>query len=1123
MEPLKSIFTRRPLSNWKNLDQAQKGNFSNPVWTALFDYEASCKDELTLRKGDLVEVLSLDSEISGDEGWWAGKVNDKVGIFPSNYGSFKPNGCGYGTLQGSGVVVGELAPAVVGEFEPEAVDFRELTLKEVIGVGGFGKVYRGMWRGELVAVKAARQDPDEDISVTAQNVRQEARLFAMLTHPNIIALKGVCLREPNLCLIMEYASGGPLSRALAGRRIPPLVLVNWAVQIARGMLYLHNDAIVPVIHRDLKSNNILLAQPIENESMEGLTLKITDFGLAREWHKTTKMSTAGTYAWMAPEVIKASTFSKGSDVWSYGVLLWELLTGEVPYRGIDGLAVAYGVAVNKLTLPIPSTCPEPFAQLMSECWDQDPHRRPSFRSILTQLMALERQVQDEMPQDSFHSLQDNWKLEIQDMFDELRAKEKELRCREEELKRAAVEQKSHEEFLRQREQQLAQWEQDVFERELSLLILHMNQDREKPNVKKRKGTFKKHKLKSKNGEKISMPQDFIHKITVQASPGLEKRRNSPDLGPSPSFGPRFRAIQLSPSDNSRAFSLSPSWPLDGPSLKQANGELRSGHHWRPQSPKSPKSPKVLRLSPQESSLSMRAKLLDVDSNENGDSRNDFEEYRPSTQTPPPLPPLPSQNGALLKESLRLALPQGDSPRVPDLPPVEELRGSSPAGSPRPERGSLGGLFRSTHQALLGGGTLLASVALGRRLDVLPRVPPRTNPHATPSSDHHHQLHHNLQRAASEPEVSLTPPPASPLPAAVVVDDLITFSFSEPLPQALLDCVAPPPPPPPPPPPTTPPPPLPPQPQPQPMALTPPPPNPRERSGTRAPPPPPPHSPLAPCTPPPPRHGGASPGEPAPGAGAPWGANGEGPSPWDDHQHHHPHHHHHAADRRRRASGQGLHPSQLVLDLPLCQDTLDVEDKPTAPFSLLPDPRLWSPKTRRLEVNVIPRPRPSPLRPRIDPWSFVTAGGASGGRVPARRSDSQPLGYHHPSPTNPFARCHPFPSPDCDPFALRGAPDPQDGEDDDNGRFGGSLFDPFSPPFPATSRSAPCSTNGSPTLPTARLVAPLHAMVDSAALVDLGWAACGGRPPDGARERVRPRRTLGLKPFKSPSQLRDDRF
>ncbi|TNM93486.1 hypothetical protein fugu_001662 [Takifugu bimaculatus] len=728
MEPLKNIFSRSPLSNWKNLEQSQKGNFINPVWTALFDYEASCKDELTLRKGDLVEVLSLDSEISGDEGWWAGKVNNKVGIFPSNYGSFNPNG--YGKLPGNGVVP-ELGPAVVGDFD--VVDFRELSLQEVIGVGGFGKVYRGMWRGELVAVKAARQDPDEDISVTAQNVRQEARLFAMLTHPNIIALKGVCLQEPNLCLIMEYASGGPLSRALAGRRIPPHILVNWAVQIARGMLYLHSEAIVPVIHRDLKSNNILLAEAIENDCMEDLTLKITDFGLAREWHKTTKMSTAGTYAWMAPEVIKSSTFSKGSDVWSYGVLLWELLTGEAPYKGIDGLAVAYGVAVNKLTLPIPSTCPEPFAQLMADYLLYIRFKIQLMFTSLTlkpgnydgvwlysvglvsgaALTTLERQVKEEMPQDSFHSLQEDWKLEIQDMFDELRAKEKELRCREEELKRAALEQKSHEEFLRQREQQLAQWEQDVFERELSLLILHLNQNQEKPNVKKRKGTFKKHKLKGKNGE-ISMPQDFIHKITVQASPGLEKRRNSPDLalGSSPSFGPRLRAIQLSPSDNSKSFGLIPVWALEAPSHKQANGDLRLGPHWRPQSPKSPKSPKVLRLSPQESGLSMRAKLLETHSSENGESNDDFEEYRPSTPTPP------AQNGFWVKDSLRLPLSQRDS--------GSEEGGSSPAGSPRPERGSLGGVVRSTHRALLGSGSLLASVGLGRCLDIPPRVPPRTN-------------------------------------------------------------------------------------------------------------------------------------------------------------------------------------------------------------------------------------------------------------------------------------------------------------------------------------------------------------------------------------------------------------
>ncbi|XP_048092012.1 LOW QUALITY PROTEIN: mitogen-activated protein kinase kinase kinase 11 [Alosa alosa] len=1102
MEPLKNIFTRGgPLSNWKNLEQSQKGNFTNPVWTALFDYEASGKDELTLRKGDLVEVLSRDSEISGDEGWWAGKVNNKVGIFPSNYVSFKPSG--YGKLQGSGVV----GPAVVAEFQPEAVDFRDLSLEEVIGVGGFGKVYRGTWRGDLVAVKAARQDPDEDISVTAQNVRQEARLFAMLTHPNIIALKGVCLQEPNLCLIMEYAAGGPLSRALAGRRIPPHVLVNWAVQIAKGMLYLHSEAIVPVIHRDLKSNNILLAQPIEQESMEGKTLKITDFGLAREWYKTTKMSTAGTYAWMAPEVIKSSTFSKGSDVWSYGVLLWELLTGEAPYRGIDGLAVAYGVAVNKLTLPIPSTCPEPFAQLMSECWDQDPHRRPSFASILAQLTALEQEVMEEMPQDSFHSLQEDWKLEIQHMFDELRAKEKELRCREEELKRAALEQKSHEEFLRQREQQLAQWEQDVFERELSLLILHMNQ--EKPNVKKRKGTFKKHKLKSKNGEKISMPQDFIHKITVQASPGLEKRRNSPDMGTgtSPTFGPRFRAIQLSPSDNSRAFGLGSPWPLDSLPLKAANGERRLAPHWGPQSPK---SPKVLRLSPQESSLCMRAKLLEMDSSENGDSKADFEVYRPAS---------PTTNGSgsmsySVKEPAWTTLPEEDS---------ESEEGGSPCNSPRPVPSSHHHHHhhhpKSTHRALLSSATLLAAVAWGRQLDpepvdTPPKVPPRTNalPQPVPalaSLSAPCPIH-------SDPEVKVVEPESA------MMGDLITFSTDS-LPRGLLFDFPPPAPP---------------------------------RSPAAAPRSPAPTSlcpsmtathlghhmtshhrltlpmeirPL-PLTPPPPNpHRHRTP-QHSPKEWAVPASNGEPPSDPASSQ----------GGERRRRSSQGLHASQLVLDLPLCQDS---QDSHQTTFTIYPpNPHLLSPKSPRMEVQIIPRPRPSPMRPRIDPWSFVSAGTAriggtgGGGSKPGTPSDARspgasPLGYQL-SPTNPFiTNCGPLPLPEYDPFTLKAQPAASMSIDSPTP----SPFDPFSaPPFPTastaatTSRSAPCSANGSPTLSSLR-VAPLNP-ADSP-FVDLGWAATAaatsmtrGRPIEVAKERLlSPRRALGLSPFRSPAQLRDDRF
>lgn len=211
---------------------------AGPVWTAVFDYEAAGDEELTLRRGDRVQVLSQDCAVSGDEGWWTGQLpSGRVGVFPSNY-----------------VAPGARA-APAGLQLPQEIPFHELQLEEIIGVGGFGKVYRALWRGEEVAVKAARLDPEKDPAVTAEQVCQEARLFGALQHPNIIALRGACLNPPHLCLVMEYARGGALSRVLAGRRVPPHVLVNWAVQVARGMNYLHNGAPVPIIHRDLKSIN----------------------------------------------------------------------------------------------------------------------------------------------------------------------------------------------------------------------------------------------------------------------------------------------------------------------------------------------------------------------------------------------------------------------------------------------------------------------------------------------------------------------------------------------------------------------------------------------------------------------------------------------------------------------------------------------------------------------------------------------------------------------------------------------------------------------------------------------------------------------------------------------------
>ncbi|XP_019867586.1 mitogen-activated protein kinase kinase kinase 9 isoform X2 [Aethina tumida] len=497
--------------------------------TALYDYDAQGEDELSLRKGQIVEVLSEDAKISGDEGWWTGKIGDKVGIFPSNFvaDDDSPESINH-------------VNSIIADIEPIKIDFHNLQLEEVIGVGGFGKVYRCMWENREVAVKAARQEQDTDISVTLDNVIKEAKLFCLLRHENIVSLEGVCLEVPNLCLVLEYCRGGSLNRVLAGRKIRPDVLVDWAIQIARGMHYLHCQAPISLIHRDLKSSNVLLYEEIEHDDLQYKTLKITDFGLAREVYKTTRMSQAGTYAWMAPEVIKNSTFSKKSDVWSYGVLLWELLTGEIPYKGIDTLAVAYGVAVNKLTLPIPSTCPEPWRELMKSCWDSEPHERPTFERILEKLDNIVHSSFTQEPHESFHQLQDGWRKEIEEVLLDLRRKEKELRCREEDLSRA-------QEQLRQKEQELQAREIDLLHRELHFMI---NAQQPKPTPNKRIGIFKKNRLKlikKEPGTTISSPSDFRHTITVQHTP------NSPPGSPAI----RLRAIAL-PADGVKGKTWGPS-------------------------------------------------------------------------------------------------------------------------------------------------------------------------------------------------------------------------------------------------------------------------------------------------------------------------------------------------------------------------------------------------------------------------------------------------------------------------------------------------------------------------------------------------------------------------------------
>ncbi len=208
------------------------------LYTVVYDYEAKEEDELNLEVGEVVEVISKDREISGDEGWWVGRIHHgTVGVFPANYVVFDQN------------ITNRVD-------EIEEIPFEELTLQKVIGVGAFGRVYSSIWRNKEVAVKVARIDSADDPDNVRNCMESEAGIFSLVSHPNIVALLAVSREEPNMCLVMEYARGGALSKVLATHKnLPPSCVLDWAQQIARGLNHLHSEALMQIIHRDLKSSN----------------------------------------------------------------------------------------------------------------------------------------------------------------------------------------------------------------------------------------------------------------------------------------------------------------------------------------------------------------------------------------------------------------------------------------------------------------------------------------------------------------------------------------------------------------------------------------------------------------------------------------------------------------------------------------------------------------------------------------------------------------------------------------------------------------------------------------------------------------------------------------------------
>ncbi|KAJ8485884.1 hypothetical protein OPV22_018369 [Ensete ventricosum] len=276
-------------------------------------------------------------------------------------------------LQTSPILNNPLLP-----FDEWNIEFSELTVGTRVGIGFFGEVFRGIWNGTDVAIKVFLEQ-----DLTTENVEDfcnEISILSRLRHPNVILFLGACVKPPHLSLVTEYMEMGSLYYLIhtsgQKRRLSWRKRLKMLRDICRGLMCIHR---MKIVHRDLKSANCLVDKH--------WAVKICDFGLSRVMKDGPMRdnSSAGTPEWMAPELIRNESFTEKCDIFSLGVIMWELCTLNRPWEGIPPVQVVYAVANEGKRLDLPEG---PLGSLISDCW-AEPDERPSCQEILTRLLDLE--------------------------------------------------------------------------------------------------------------------------------------------------------------------------------------------------------------------------------------------------------------------------------------------------------------------------------------------------------------------------------------------------------------------------------------------------------------------------------------------------------------------------------------------------------------------------------------------------------------------------------------------------------------------------------------------------------------------------------------------------------------
>lgn len=275
------------------------------------------------------------------------------------------------------------------EFKQEAkkglnaweIAARDLTRTTRLGDGQFGEVFEGIYKGNKVAIKTLKASGE----AATEEFLGEAHLMTKLTHPNLVQLIGVVTSTDPVMIVAEFLSNGNLLDFLRSRgrsSITPAVQLGWTKNINAGMLFLESNNFV---HRDLAARNVLLG--------ENLDAKVSDFGLAKDSRLGQIDLGKLPIKWTAPEALKQKVSTSKSDVWSYGVVMWEIYSyGRAPYPRMNQKEVVEKVTAG-YRMEKPESCPKDlYDKVMLWCWEIDPKNRASFKKLADKLKKFSVQL-----------------------------------------------------------------------------------------------------------------------------------------------------------------------------------------------------------------------------------------------------------------------------------------------------------------------------------------------------------------------------------------------------------------------------------------------------------------------------------------------------------------------------------------------------------------------------------------------------------------------------------------------------------------------------------------------------------------------------------------------------------